>query len=254
MSTISNNTIQRIEKWLYHGTSLESAFPRLDQQYRVKLCYEFYQRWLQNKDIQPRIVCRNIARRDYSMFLRKAGEGDEHSQQMIQALHITINENGEVKPRTEVEISNDVQLCNAIIRYFQEKDDAFYRHKAQVLDNSEWLMREGKKRGDIRAVGKGIDVMIGIYDGFKQKDDAASEMPNANINISDDPTIVRRDRRKYSDEDMRAAYKEFGLTEKKVETLVEQSDGSWALPSEDPDGDDPREEDVILQRDKTHEI
>lgn len=252
MSNISNNTIQKIERWLYHGTSIESAFPKLDQQYRVRTCYEFYQRWLQNKDIAPRTVCRNIARRDYAIFVDKAAQGDAAAQQMMLALHITVNDNGEIRPRTEVEIANDVQMCNAIIKYFQEQDDSVHRHKAMVLDNAEWLMREGKKQNNDKAVGKGIDTMMKLYDDFKEKDNAAEEMPNANINISDDPTTVRRDRTKYSDEDMRRAYKEFGLSEKKVQTLVEQSDGSWALPDEDPERNEPEEEDVIIQRDHTH--
>lgn len=264
MSNISNNTIVRLEKCLYQGTSWEAAFPKLDQRFRAEVTYEFYLRWQSNKDIAPRTVCRNIARARYQRYVRLAamtveGVEDEklrkqiiEAQEYIRALHITVMDNGEIRPRTEVEIANDVQMCNAIIKYFQEQDDSVHRHKAMVLDNAEWLMREGKKQNNDKAVGKGIDTMMKLYDDFKEKDNAADEMPNANINISDDPTTVRRDRTKYSDEDMRRAYKEFGLSEKKVQTLVEQSDGSWALPDEDPERNEMEEEDVIIQRDKTH--
>lgn len=68
MSGITQNTLARIDKWLSYGTSIEKAFPKLEQRYRMQVCFEFYKRWEHNKDIDPHTVCRNIARRDYVRY------------------------------------------------------------------------------------------------------------------------------------------------------------------------------------------
>ena len=49
MSGITQNTLARIDKWLNYGTSMQTAFPKLDQRYRMQICSEFYKRWVQNK-------------------------------------------------------------------------------------------------------------------------------------------------------------------------------------------------------------
>ena len=77
MSGLTENTLARIDKWLSYGTSMEAAFPKLEQRYRMQICSEFYKRWVQNKDIDPRTVCRNIARRDYEMFFNQAAQGNK---------------------------------------------------------------------------------------------------------------------------------------------------------------------------------
>lgn len=67
-------------KWSQHGDDV----PKLEQRYRMQICAEFYKRWVQNNDIDPRTTCRNIARRDYTLFVnpgrtgqqRGAGNGD----------------------------------------------------------------------------------------------------------------------------------------------------------------------------------
>ena len=81
MSGITQNTLARIDKWLNYGTSMQTAFPKLDQRYRMQICSEFYKRWVQNKDIDPRTVCRNIARRDYEMFFNQAAQGNKEAQE-----------------------------------------------------------------------------------------------------------------------------------------------------------------------------
>lgn len=40
MSQLTENTLQRIDKWLTLGTSIESTFPKLDQRYRMQICTE----------------------------------------------------------------------------------------------------------------------------------------------------------------------------------------------------------------------
>jgi len=74
MSQLTQNTLQRIDKWLSNGLSIDTMFPKLEQKYRMQLCYEFYKRWVQNNDIDPKTTCRNIARRTGQQG--GAGNGD----------------------------------------------------------------------------------------------------------------------------------------------------------------------------------
>ena len=96
MSQITQGTLSRIDKWLSYGTSIESAFPKLEQRYRMQVCSEFYKRWVQNKDIDPRTTCRNIARRDYELFVTQASQGNREAQEMVMALRITIDDEGNI--------------------------------------------------------------------------------------------------------------------------------------------------------------
>lgn len=97
MSQITQGTLARIDKWLAQGISIETMFPNLEQRYRMQLCAEYYKRWVQNKDIDPRTTCRNIARRDYELFINQAAQGNKEAVAMIQALGITVDDEGNVK-------------------------------------------------------------------------------------------------------------------------------------------------------------
>lgn len=146
MSQLTQNTLQRIDKWLSNGLSMETMFPKLEQRYRMQICAEFYKRWVQNNDIDPRTTCRNIARRDYTLFVSQAGQGNKEAQEMVMALHIDIDEEGNIKPRTVTELNNDVAVCNHIIRFFQTDESP--RHKAMYLSSAEWLIRTGKQQNN----------------------------------------------------------------------------------------------------------
>ena len=62
MSQLTQNTLQRIDKWLSNGLSMETMFPKLEQRYRMQICAELYKPPVQNNHIYPRTTCRNIAR------------------------------------------------------------------------------------------------------------------------------------------------------------------------------------------------
>ena len=196
MSGITQNTLARIDKWLSYGTSMQTAFPKLEQRYRMEVCSEFYKRWVQNKDIDPRTVCRNIARRDYELFFNQAAQGNNEAQEYVLALKITLDNEGNICPRTVTELNNDVLVCNYLIRFFQTDESP--RHKAMYLSSAEWLIRTGKQQNNDRAVDKGMQALSNVYGNFQEEKDATDEMPDmSRIAITQDVSIVKRDRINY---------------------------------------------------------
>ena len=58
----------------------------------------------------------------------------KEAQEMVMALHIDIDEEGNIRPRTITELTNDVAVCNHIIRFFMT--DERTRHKAMYLNSA----------------------------------------------------------------------------------------------------------------------
>lgn len=233
MSQLTQNTLQRIDKWLSNGLSMETMFPKLEQRYRMQLCAEFYKRWVQNNDIDPRTTCRNIARRDYTLFVKQAGQGNKEAQEMVMALHIDIDEEGNIKPRTVTELNNDVAVCNHIIRFFQTDESP--RHKAMYLSSAEWLIRTGKQQNNDRAVDKGMQALANVYGNFVEDKDATDEMPDmSRIAITQDVSIVKHDRINYTDEYKRKMARKYGLTVKDMQQIADEESLN-ATPEKAPD-------------------
>lgn len=233
MSQITQGTLQRIDKWLSCGTSIETAFPKLEQRYRMQICAEFYKRWVQNKDIDPRTTCRNIARRDYELFFNQASQGNKDAQAMMLALHITLDDEGNIRPRTVTELNNDVAVCNHLIRFFMTDESP--RHKAMYLSSAEWLIRTGKQQNNDRAVDKGMQALANVYGNFLEEKDATDEMPDmSRIAITQDVSIVKRDRVNYTDEYKRKMARKYGLTQKDLQDMDDD-----ALFSQDSKEDEP---------------
>jgi len=233
MSQITQGTLQRIDKWLSCGTSIETAFPKLEQRYRMQICAEFYKRWVQNKDIDPRTTCRNIARRDYELFFNQASQGNKDAQAMMLALHITLDDEGNIRPRTVTELNNDVAVCNHLIRFFMTDESP--RHKAMYLSSAEWLIRTGKQQNNDRAVDKGMQALANVYGNFLEEKDATDEMPDmSRIAITQDVSIVKRDRVNYTDEYKAKMARKYGLTQKDLQDMDDD-----ALFSQDSKEDEP---------------
>ena len=240
MSQLTQNTLQRIDKWLSNGLSMETMFPKLEQRYRMQICAEFYKRWVQNNDIDPRTTCRNIARRDYTLFVSQAGQGNKEAQEMVMALHIDIDDEGNIKPRTVTELNNDVAVCNHIIRFFQTDESP--RHKAMYLSSAEWLIRTGKQQNNDRAVDKGMQALANVYGNFVEDKDATDEMPDmSRIAITQDVSIVKHDRINYTDEYKRKMARKYGLTVKDMQQIADEESLN-ATPEKAPDYFDYMEE------------
>lgn len=233
MSGITQNTLARIDKWLSYGTSMQTAFPKLEQRYRMQICSEFYKRWVQNKDIDPRTVCRNIARRDYEMFFNQAAQGNKEAQEYVLALKITLDDEGNICPRTVTALNNDVLVCNHLIRFFQTDESP--RHKAMYLSSAEWLIRTGKQQNNDRAVDKGMQALANVYGNFQEERDATDEMPDmSRIAITQDVSIVKRDRINYTEEEKLRMARKYGLTTKDLQEIEDDELLSEGKP-EEPD-------------------
>ena len=234
MSQITQGTLARIDKWLAQGISIETMFPNLEQRYRMQLCAEYYKRWVQNKDIDPRTTCRNIARRDYELFINQAAQGNKEAVAMIQALGITVDDEGNVKNRTITEINNDVAVCNHIIRFFTTDESP--RHKAMYLSSAEWLIRTGKQQNNDRAVDKGMQALANIYGNFQEERDATDAMPDmSRIAITQDVSIVKRDRVNYTEEEKLRLARKYGLTVKDMREIAEEESLQAVGKENEPD-------------------
>ena len=217
MSQITQGTLARIDKWLAQGISIETMFPNLEQRYRMQLCAEYYKRWVQNKDIDPRTTCRN-----------------KEAVAMIQALGITVDDEGNVKNRTITEINNDVAVCNHIIRFFTTDESP--RHKAMYLSSAEWLIRTGKQQNNDRAVDKGMQALANIYGNFQEEKDATDEMPDmSRIAITQDVSIVKRDRINYTEEEKLRLARKYGLTAKDMREIAEEESLQAVGKENEPD-------------------
>ncbi len=261
MSQITQGTLTRIDKWLSQGLSIETMFPNLEQRYRMQLCAEYYKRWVQNKDIDPRTTCRNIARRDYELFINQAAQGNREAQAMMKALHIEIDDEGNVKTRTITELNNDVAVCNHIIRFFTTDESP--RHKAMYLSSAEWLIRTGKQQNNDRAVDKGMQALANVYGNFVEEKDATDEMPDmSRLAITQDVSIVKRDRINYTDEYKAKMARKYGLTVKDMKEIAEEEALQSAGKPDKPDymefmeeeiSGDKNEKEMPMPGDETHD-
>ena len=213
----------------------------------MQLCTEFYKRWMQNKNIRPQVTCRNIARRDYELFFNQAAQGNKDAQAMILALKITLDDEGNICPRTVTELNNDVLVCNHLIRFFQTDESP--RHKAMYLNSAEWLIQTGMQTNNDRAVDKGMQALANIYKDFDEERDATDEMPDmSRIAITQDVSIVKRDRINYTEEEKLRMARKYGLTVKDLQEIEDDELLSGEKP-EEPDYfeymEQKNEEDVI---------
>lgn len=220
MSKPSQEYLTKIEKWIIGGHELKRMNMSLVQKFRARVCYEAYQVWLQDKQIQPGALMRRIAQRDYAELLQRAHTGDEEARLFVEALGIKPD-----VPRTVSEISNDVYVLNWLIDRFATKTSAIER--AKVEDASDWLIREGKKMGDAKAVKSGADLKMQLNNNFNESDDAASQMPNTNINITGDVTIVKSDGVNYTEDEIKKLAHQYGLTVTEVREMIQNEDGVY---------------------------
>ena len=228
MSKPSEKYFDKVERWLLGGLKIEKIIMSPDQRFRAMLAYEAYQLWIQDKQIRPADIMRRLAAREYPMLLRKAEEGDLRAQEYVDAMKIRPG-----VPRTPTEISNDVALLNHIIAKFDVPTEAIER--AKVQDASDWLIREGMKMGDARSVKSGADLKMQLNNNFQEKENAAEQMPDSDINITGDVSTIKRDRVNYTDEEKKKYARKYGLTDKQVIDMIENSDGSWSMPDEEPE-------------------
>ena len=236
MSQPSRGFVEKVVKWAYSGVDLAQLRVSPDQQFRARLCLECYKLFSENSTVPIRKLVKNIAARDYRMLLDNAEMGVESAQQMVQALGIRRDEvTGAITPRTETNISNDIWVVNQLLARLNVSKR--YIHLAMVEDDIDWLRKHGRETGQWQAVNKAADKLMKINRDFQDDDDPQEQMPNTDINITGDVSVVKSDRQSLSDEERERLKKKYGLTEKELATEMEEINGVWQEPSENDEND-----------------
>ncbi len=237
MSKPSQNYLEKVERWILAGVPIEKMAMKPEQRFRALLVYEAYQIWLQNKQIRPSDVMRRLANREYPILLQKAELGDPTAVSYVESMNIRHG-----VPRTITEIANDVAVLNHLVSRFNVPIDDI--EKAKVQDASDWLIREGMKMGDSRAVKSGSDIKMQLYDNFKSKETAADQISVPQINITGDVSIVKRDRQNYAPEYVESLRRKYGLSKADVIDMIQSQDGSFEPFSLD---DEQEDKDIFIE-------
>lgn len=228
MSRISENALEITKKWFLHNgnVQLENMNMTYPQKYRAKIVYELYNLFLNDKDIDLMDTARRISNRDYAQLLEQAQNANASTPPRIQELSQKYVTALKIKPgmkRSYGELNNDIYMLNEIIKMFDTAHTAIM--KAKVINNFEWASREGKKMGDIKSVIAAGRELKDLYNNFDEKKDAASQIPNPNINITGDVTIIKPDNHTRTEEEREKLYKKYGLSYKDVLEMRENGDG-----------------------------
>lgn len=228
MTKPSGKYLEKVERWILGGVDINQMVMSIDQRFRAKMAYEAYQLWLQNKQIRPNDIMRRLASREYARLLHEAQEGNQIAREYVAALRIAPG-----KARTITEISNDVAVFNWLVGRFNTPVE--HIEKAKVQDASDWLIREGMKTGDARAVKNGADIKMQLHDNFRDKEDVLDQMPTTDINITGDVSVIKPDYLNYTEEEKKRMARKYGLTDRQMTDLMQGEDGTWQIPAEAPD-------------------
>ncbi len=233
MSVPSRNYLDRVRRWIVGGVDLDKMNFGVAQRFRAQLCHEAYMFWIKDKTIRPQTLLQNIAARHYALLLKQASMGNDEAQIYVNALGIV-----EGCQRTASEIANDTYVLNWLVGELAVSKTAI--HKAMYEDNAYWLSKFGRNTGDWRAVAKANEQLANIHGGnFDEEENAVDTMPNTNINITGDVSVVKTDRVNYTDEEKARLRKKYGMTEKELAQELEEVNGVWqAADEEDEDTPD----------------
>jgi hypothetical protein len=81
--------------------------------------------------------------------------------------------------------------------------------------------------GDGRDVERGLNKLAMINNNFKDDENPQDQMPNTNINITGDVSIIKPDKQSLSDDEKDRLRKKYGLTTKELAQQMEEIDGVW---------------------------
>ena len=98
-------------------------------------------------------------------------------------------------------------------------------------------MEYGRKTGTWQAVKQANQDLAKINNDFKDDEDPQEQMPNTNINITGDVSVVKSDRQSLSDEEREKLRRKYGLTEKELAQELEEINGVWQAPEEEEEKD-----------------
>lgn len=236
MSKPSPTYLDKVVRWILGGIDISKMAMSPEQRFRASIVFEAYQMWLQDKQMRPTDTMRRLANRAYPYLMEKAKNGDKAAMEYVEALDIRPG-----KSRTITEIANDVAVLNHLVSHFNVPIDDI--EKAKVQDASDWLIREGMKMGDVRAVKSGADIKMQLYDNFKSKETASDQIAVGQINITGDVSIVKRDRKNYDPKYVEQMRRKYGLSKADVIEMIQSEDGTYQ-----PFGlEDDEEKDIFIE-------
>ena len=235
MSQLSQGFVDKVVRWSTSGVELDKMHMSLDQKFRARLCLECYRLFTENPAVPVRTIVKNIAQRDYRMLTENARLGNQEAVEMMQALGISVNpDTGAISVRSETNLSNDIWLVNQLVGRLNVSKK--HIHKAMYEANISWMMQFGQKTGTWQAVKQANQDLAKINNDFKDDDDPQEQMPNTNINITGDVSIVKG-HESLTDEQRLALRKKYGLTEKELTQELEEINGVWQAPEEEEERD-----------------
>lgn len=235
MSKPSDNAVEITKKWfLYNGdVQLENMNMTYPQKYRAKLVYELYSLFISDKDIDLMETAKRIAARDYAQLLEQANNDNATTPPRIQELSKKYIAALKIKPGTKrsySELSNDMYVFDKIVGTFDNVSMAV--QKAKTINDLDWASREGKKMGDIKSVISAAKERMNLFNNFDVKKNAADQIPNPNINITGDVTIIKPDNHTRTEEERKKLYEKYGLSYQDVIDMKENGDGIF-VPDEE---------------------
>ena len=219
MAKVSDKYLSVVDKFIFNGLSIKHVAMNDEQKLRTMIVYEAYQMWMTDKQIDPMDTCRRIASRIYGDMLMRA-ENDAHYAALCDKLNIRVG-----VPRDYDRLANDVYTFDHIVGRFHEP--ARNIERAKVLDASDWLIREGMKSGNDRAVKNGADLKMKLHKDFDEQAQGYENIANTDMTITEDVSVVKPGRTNYTDEEKREFAKRFGLPMREVEEMVRNSDGVY---------------------------
>ena len=220
MSNVSKKYLDCVEKYILNGLPIENMNMLPAQKFRTRIVYEAYRVWMANKQIRVREVIERIAAREYATTYKKALAGDKECMAYAKALHLTPD-----SVRGLHEIAKDMETLNHIIGAFSAPVN--FIERAKVVDASDWLIREGQKMGNDKAVVAGAKLKMEMNNNFEEKMAAEERMSPVEINITGDVSIVKTDRANYTEEEKEAMRRKYGLSQKEMEEIIQNDQGEY---------------------------
>lgn len=242
MSQPSPKYIDKIVAWTKGGgeVDLSRMHIPLPGQFRARLALECYQLWIENKTISIRKIVKNIAARDYTTLMQNAELGNQNAQEMVSALGIRRDAaTGTVVLRKENEITNDIYVVNQLVGHLAEAKNHIQR--AMYEDNIEWLIQFGRKTGNITAMREAQRNLEKINNDFKDEQNPADALkPGVDRHIYGDISIIKPDRKNYTEKELRDFAKKIGANVEDITEMFENEEGVYVEQS-DSDDDEPSE-------------
>jgi hypothetical protein len=101
-------------------------------------------------------------------------------------------------------------------------------------DNIEWLIGFAKKTGNVTAMREAQRNLEKINNDFKDEQNPADALkPGVERNITGDISIIKPDRKNYTEEELRAFAKKIGAKFEDVQEMIENEDGVYVSANDD---------------------